>query len=74
MVRPGSGYAIFNNSETQNYAVKEDHLIVYDDFQSLKEKVKGTFKYYFKEYTVKNITFLARFNFKFFFTALKCGL
>jgi hypothetical protein len=40
MVRPGSGYKIFNNSETQNYAIKDDHLIVYDDFQSLKEKVR----------------------------------
>jgi hypothetical protein len=39
MVRPDSGYKVFINTETQNYAVKEDHLIIYDDFQSLKEKV-----------------------------------
>jgi len=39
LVKTDSGYKIFNNSETQNYAVKEDHIIVYDDYQSLKEKV-----------------------------------
>jgi hypothetical protein len=39
LVRPGSGYKVFFNTETQNYAVKENHLFVFDDVQSLKEKV-----------------------------------
>jgi hypothetical protein len=39
LVRPESGYTVFINAETQNYAVKEDHIIVYDGLQSLKEKV-----------------------------------
>jgi hypothetical protein len=39
LVRSGSGYKVFVNAETQNYAVKEDHIVVYDNVQSLKEKV-----------------------------------
>jgi hypothetical protein len=39
LVRPGSGYNVFINSDTQNYAIKEDHIIVFDNVQSLKSKV-----------------------------------
>jgi hypothetical protein len=39
LVRPGSGYNVFISTETQNYAVKEDHIIVFNNVQSLKSKV-----------------------------------
>jgi hypothetical protein len=38
-VRPGSGFKVVPSNDTQNYAVKEDHLFVFDDVTSLKEKV-----------------------------------
>jgi hypothetical protein len=39
LVRPGSGFKVVPSKDTQNYAVKGDHLFVYDDVISLKEKV-----------------------------------
>jgi hypothetical protein len=38
-VKPGNGYKVVPSNDTQNYAVKGDHLFVYDDVTSLKEKV-----------------------------------
>jgi hypothetical protein len=35
LVRPDSGYTVFIDTQTQNYAVKKDHIIVFDDVQSL---------------------------------------
>jgi len=42
LVRPDSGYKVFIHTETQNYAIKEDHIIVFENVQSLKEKVECT--------------------------------
>jgi hypothetical protein len=39
LIRPDSGYKVFNSTETQNYAVKEDHIFVFDNILSLREKV-----------------------------------
>ena len=39
LVRPESGYKVFNSTETQNYAVKNDHVFVFDNVQSISEKV-----------------------------------
>jgi hypothetical protein len=44
LVRPDSGYKVFIDTQTQNYAVKEDHIIVFDDVQSLTAKVKHNTK------------------------------
>jgi hypothetical protein len=40
LVRPDSGYKVFIDTQTQNYAIKEDHIIVFDDVQSLTAKVR----------------------------------
>jgi hypothetical protein len=49
-VRPGSGYKVVTSNGTQNYAVKEDHLIFYDDVRSLKEKVLLHIFFFFNNY------------------------
>jgi len=39
LVKEGGGYKVVRNPETQNYAVKDGHVIIYDDEDSIKAKV-----------------------------------